>query len=52
MSKGVALVTGASRGVGRALAVGFLKDGYRVVAMARSIEKLRSLATEEHVEES
>lgn len=52
MSKGVALVTGASRGVGRALAVGFLKDGYRVVAMARSIEKLRSLATEAHVDES
>lgn len=52
MSKGVALVTGASRGIGRALAVGFLKDGYRVVAMARSMEKLRSLATEAHVDES
>jgi len=52
MSKGVALVTGASRGIGRALAVGFLKDGYRVVAMARSIDKLRSLATEAHVDES
>lgn len=52
MSKGVALVTGASRGVGRALAIGFLKDGHRVVAMARSTEKLRSLATEAHVEES
>lgn len=45
----VALVTGASRGIGRAIACGFAKDGYDVVAMARSEQPLLTLATEADV---
>lgn len=48
----VAIVTGASKGVGRALAIGLARDGFRVAAMARSVEKLRDIATEAGVEEA
>ena len=37
----VVLVTGASRGIGRALAVGFAADGASVVAFARSAQELQ-----------
>ncbi|MGQ0506284.1 MAG: SDR family NAD(P)-dependent oxidoreductase [Myxococcaceae bacterium] len=40
----IALVTGASRGIGRAVAQRFLKDGYEVWALARSEAELHSLA--------
>lgn len=50
--KHVAVVTGASRGVGRELALGFLKDGYRVVAIARSLDRLSSLAKDAGVPET
>jgi 3-oxoacyl-[acyl-carrier protein] reductase len=50
--KQVAVITGASRGVGRALALGFLRDGYRVVAIARSLDRLSTLAKEASVPES
>ena len=36
----VAVVTGASAGVGRAIAVAFAKCGYRVALLARSPEGL------------
>lgn len=46
MTSSVAIVTGASQGVGRLLAIGFAREGFKVVAMARSAEKLASLAAE------
>jgi len=39
----VAIVTGASRGIGRAIAIALAHHGYRVVAVARSEEALREL---------
>jgi 2-deoxy-D-gluconate 3-dehydrogenase len=40
----VAIVTGASRGLGRAMAVALAEQGVRVLAVARSAEDLRQLA--------
>jgi len=42
----VAVVTGASRGIGAAIAKRLAKDGRRVVLMSRSAEPLEALATE------
>ncbi len=42
MSK-IVLISGASRGIGAAIAKGLLADGYRVVATARKIEDLNAL---------
>jgi 3-oxoacyl-[acyl-carrier protein] reductase len=42
----VALVTGASQGIGRATALALSGAGARVVAAARNVEKLRSLVQE------
>lgn len=42
----VAIVTGAGRGIGRALAVALGQDGYRIVLIARSREQLESVARE------
>ena len=41
-----ALVTGASQGIGRAVAALLAKQGARVVVAARSVDKLESLAQE------
>ncbi|MRJ06902.1 MAG: short-chain dehydrogenase [Epsilonproteobacteria bacterium] len=37
------LITGASRGIGRALAEKYLKEGHQIVALARNREKLEEL---------
>jgi NAD(P)-dependent dehydrogenase (short-subunit alcohol dehydrogenase family) len=42
----VALITGASQGLGRALALAYAKDGARVVINARSEESIRPVAEE------
>lgn len=45
-----ALVTGASRGIGRAIAVALAEQGARVRAMARTADALERLATEHGAE--
>jgi NAD(P)-dependent dehydrogenase (short-subunit alcohol dehydrogenase family) len=45
-SDGVAWITGASTGIGRALALRLARDGWTVAATARSADKLEALATE------
>jgi NAD(P)-dependent dehydrogenase (short-subunit alcohol dehydrogenase family) len=41
-----AVVTGASRGIGRAVAKAFVREGYQVWALARSAEALEGLRSE------
>jgi uncharacterized protein len=41
-----ALITGASSGIGKALAENFAKDGYHLVLAARGIAKMQALADE------
>jgi NAD(P)-dependent dehydrogenase (short-subunit alcohol dehydrogenase family) len=45
-----AIVTGASRGVGRALVCGLAADGFRIAAMARTLDALCTLAEEAKVD--
>jgi 3-oxoacyl-[acyl-carrier protein] reductase len=44
--KRVAFVTGASRGIGAAIAHRLARDGFHVVAVARSLDKLEAVANE------
>jgi NAD(P)-dependent dehydrogenase (short-subunit alcohol dehydrogenase family) len=46
----IALVTGASRGIGRASALALARAGHRVVAVARDAELLKELAREPGIE--
>eukprot|EP01113_Clastostelium_recurvatum_P033541 TRINITY_DN4442_c0_g1_i2.p1 TRINITY_DN4442_c0_g1~~TRINITY_DN4442_c0_g1_i2.p1 ORF type:complete len:261 (+),score=49.53 TRINITY_DN4442_c0_g1_i2:31-783(+) len=50
MSGRVALITGASQGIGRAVARGLICEGYRVVVAARREEPLHSLLEEVRAE--
>ncbi|WP_333794302.1 SDR family NAD(P)-dependent oxidoreductase [Hyphomicrobium sp.] len=43
MESKVAVITGASSGIGRAIAERFLDDGYRIVVMARTEEALQEI---------
>lgn len=46
LSGKVALVTGASQGIGRAAALALVDAGAKVAACARNVDKLKALATE------
>jgi len=40
------LITGASAGIGRAAALAFAREGARVVALARRMDRMRDLVAE------
>src|SRR5438105_1261751 len=46
MTKKVAIVTGANRGIGREVALGLAEDGYHIVLIARKKESLIELQHE------
>ena len=50
MAERAALVTGASRGIGRATAIALARAGHRVVAVARDQQLLEELAAETGIE--
>ena len=44
--KGLAIITGASQGIGAVIAAGLATDGYRVVLIARSKQNLEKVHDE------
>lgn len=44
--KGLAIITGASQGIGAVIAAGLAKDGYRVVLIARNRQNLEKVHDE------
>lgn len=42
----IAVITGAGRGIGRALALGFAREGAEVVAVSRTLAEVEAVATE------
>jgi NAD(P)-dependent dehydrogenase (short-subunit alcohol dehydrogenase family) len=51
MSSRVVLITGAGSGIGRATALAFLRDGFRVALAGRNEQKLRAVAEESGADE-
>jgi NAD(P)-dependent dehydrogenase (short-subunit alcohol dehydrogenase family) len=43
MQKGIVIVTGGSRGIGKAIALKFLKEGFLVVVCSRNLDRLKDL---------
>jgi NAD(P)-dependent dehydrogenase (short-subunit alcohol dehydrogenase family) len=44
MEKGLVVVTGGSRGIGKAIAIKFLAEGYRVAVCGRNSDRLKALS--------
>ena len=44
--KDVAIVTGASGGIGRAISLSLIKQGYEMILLGRDAKKLKTLSTE------
>ena len=47
-NKELTIVTGASRGIGKAIALRFAKENYNVMIFGRDVEALRNVQSEIH----